>query len=383
MSFATDWQSPATQLAQKISSETGPTVVTLEVNNRSSLDVAAIEEIRRTLISSLAASGVRVGQTEPAASTIRVTVSENLTHYVWVAEVGSDRSAAKLIFVSITRPDSALLEENMPPLTLHLTALIAQDTPILDVASLGDGPSRLLVLGTSGIAIYEMKDGRATPSQSLALGLENPLPRDPRGRLIVHKDRQYDAYLPGVICHGTASAGLSISCSSREDPWPLGGGEDGIFGFFSPARNFFTGALIPGLGKQKSAPPFYSAARIAQGDYGLWILAGLDGRLHLLDGISEQILAQVRWGSEIAGVHAACRSDWQILATAPENEAEDSVLAFAFHDREPMPVSQKLTFKGTIRALWPTKGGGAAIAVYRNPETGRYEAVELNLNCSH
>lgn len=382
MSSAADWQSPVAQLAQQIASTIGPGVVALEVNNRSSLSAGDVEEIRRALTSSLSNSGIRVWPPDQAAARIRVTLSENLSHYVWVAEIESGATQPRVVFVSIARPDSALPAENMPPLTLHATSLISEDTPILDVAVLAESPPRLLVLGATEISIHEFKEGRSSALQSLAIRSPNPLPRDPRGRIVVHKDHQFDAYLPGLICHGTDSAGLSISCSPSEDPWPLGGEDAGLFGFFSPARNFFTGALVPGIGKQRSAPSFYSAARIPKANYVLWILTGVDGQLRLLDGINQQTLAQIHWGSDIVSLHAPCRSDWQVLATTPESEPEDSVQAFAFPDREPIAVSQKFTFKGTLRALWTTQPGDAAVAIYRNLETAKYEAVQLNLTCS-
>jgi len=375
------WQSPAAQLAQQISAITGPGVVALELNNRSSLGAGDVDEIHRALTSSLENVGVRIWQPDQAAAKVRITLSENLSDYVWVAEVQSGASEPRLVFISSPRPDSAFPVEHTPPLTLHSTALISENTPILDLAFLAQSPPRLLVLAIPHISVYDFREGHWTAAESLALRSPNPLPRDPRGRLILNKDRQFDAYLPGLICHGSQSGGLSISCSPSEDPWPLGGKDAGLSALFSPARNFFTGALVPGIGKQKSVPAFYSAARVPKPNNPLWIFSGLDGQLHLMDGINQQTLSQIHWGSDIASLHAACRSDWQVLATSPENETEDSVQAFAFPDREPVAVSQKLTFRGSLHALWTTEPGDVAVASYRDSETGKYEAVQLNLTC--
>src|SRR5690349_2423030 len=60
--FASDWHAPAAQLAGKISAITGPGVIALEINNRSSISAADVEQIRGLLISELATSGVRVWQ---------------------------------------------------------------------------------------------------------------------------------------------------------------------------------------------------------------------------------------------------------------------------------------------------------------------------------
>jgi hypothetical protein len=215
--------------------------------------------------------------------------------------------------------------------------------------------------------------------QSLAISSPNPLPRDDRGRIFIRKDHLFDAYLPGLICHSTNSAPLSMRCSPSEDPWPLQ--SQGLSAFFSPARNFFTGALIPGIGKQNSAPPFYSAAAIPRANYSLWIIAGLDGQVHLLDGINQQVLTRIHWGSDVAAVHPACRPDSLVLADAADSEATESIQAFEVPDREPAAVSPKLSLNGKVTALWSTPDGANAIAVYQNFSTGNYEALQLNFDC--
>src|SRR2546430_2126869 len=87
VSFATDLHDPVSQLSAKITAATGPGIVALEINNRSSISSADVEEIRRELSASLATSGVRVWQPDQAAANIKLTLSENLQEYVWVAEI--------------------------------------------------------------------------------------------------------------------------------------------------------------------------------------------------------------------------------------------------------------------------------------------------------
>jgi len=138
--------------------------------------------------------------------------------------------------------------------------------------------------------------------------------------------------------------------------------------------------LTPGVGKQRSAPAFYSAAAVLKDRYVLWIFSGVDGQVHLLDGINQQTSSRLRWGSDIAGIRAACRPDWLVLASAPGEEG-DSLQAFEIPDREPVAISQKLSINGPITALWPQQNGETATAVYRNLETGNYEALQLTLAC--
>jgi hypothetical protein len=377
LSFAADWHDPVSQLAAKISAATGPGVVALEINNRSSISSADIEEIRREITSSLAASGVRIWQPDQAAANIKLTLSENLQDYVWVAEIQPGTNDVKVILVSTPRPYVAPAGQNTPAITIRATPLVSQADPILDLAVLENNPLRLLVLGRTAITIQEFSSQRWSVVQSLPIRSPAPLPRDARGRIFLRKDRLFDAYLPGLACHSTNSAPIAMSCSPSEDPWPMQA--QGLSAFFSPARNFFTGALVPGIGKQSSAAPFYSAAAIPRANYSLWVFAGLDGQVHLLDGINQQILGKIHWGSNVAAVHPACRPDSLVLADAPDTEPAESLQVFAFADRDPASVSPKLAVNGSITALW--SNGENAIAVYRNVSTGNYEALQLNIDC--
>src|SRR5205823_338418 len=209
--------------------------------------------------------------------------------------------------------------QNAPAITIRATPLVTQADPILDVAVLEANPPRVIVLGRTAVTIQEFANQRWSVVQSLRITSPNPLPRDARGRIFLRKERLFDAYLPGLACHSTNSAPLAMSCAPSEDPWPLQA--QGLSAFFSPARNFFPGALIPGIGKQNSAPPFYSAAAVPRANYSLWIFAGLDGQVHLLDGINQQILGKVHWGSNVAAVHPTCRPDALVLACAANTMA--------------------------------------------------------------
>jgi hypothetical protein len=378
---ASDWRHPEAQLAEKIVALTGPGVVALEVTNRSSMNPSEVEQIRRGLIASLATSGVRILEAEQAAATVHVTLSESLQNYVWVAEIQQGTNDSSIAILAMPRPDSAINRQSGPPLTLHAAQLVSQPEPILDVAILEGNPRRMLVLGESAVTVYEFKDGHWLPGLPLAIDHDRPLPRDVRGRIVLRKDHLFDTYLPGLVCRSTNASPLALNCSRSDDPWPLQTEDFGVSGFFAPARNFFTGALLPGLGQQKSAPAFYSVVALPRANYALWIFAGVDGQLHLLDGVNHQVVANLHWGNDLAGVHAACRPDWQVLATSAGSATNDSVQAFEFADREPVVVSPALQLNGNITALWTARTGDSATAVFRDSETGSYEAVQLTLTC--
>jgi hypothetical protein len=378
---ATDWRPLIAQLSARIAAATGPGVIALDITNRSSVSAPDVEAIRRELTSSLASSGVRVWQPEQAAGTVTVTLSESLQNYVWVAEVRQGANEVSTLMVSIPRPESAVAAQNLPPLTLHATMLLSQADPILDAAVIEGSPRRMLVLGAGAITPYEFRDNHWIAGQPLVISNDRPLPRDLRGRIVLRKDHLFDAYLPGVVCHSTNAAPLGINCAHSDDPWPLQIDETTLAAFFAPSRNFFTGALVPGIGQQKSATAFYSAAAVPREKYALWILAGVDGQLHLLDGINQQTLPKVRWGSDIASIRTPCRAGGQVLATSAENESADAIQTFEFPDREPVTVSQKVDLSGSVTALWTAQNGETAIAVVHNAENGNYEANLLNLAC--
>jgi hypothetical protein len=377
---ASDWQRPEAQLAQKIAAATGPGVIALNVTNRSSIGSPDVEQIRRGLATMLATSGVRVWAPEQAAATVQLTLSENHQDYVWVAEITQGTNEPAIVMVSIPRPASAATEQNAPPLTLRATHLVSSPGAILDFALIESNPRTMLVLGEDQVTTYQFKDGRWIAGNSMTIG-PGPMPRDPRGRILLRKDHLFDVYLPGRFCRSNSTPPITVNCSRSDDPWLLQTQDLGVSGFFAPTRNFFTGALVPGIDRQKSAPAFYSAAAVPREKYTLWVFAGLDEQLHLLDGINQQTVANIRWGSDIAGVHSTCRQGRQVLATSPDGETEDSIQAFEFPDRVPIAVSQKLSLNGTVTALWSAPDGQSAAAVYRDTQTGNYEAVQVNLAC--
>jgi hypothetical protein len=380
--FASDWRIPEAQLAEKIAAITGPGVIALNLDNRSSISSADIDSIRHRLVNDLGGHGIRVWDPDQAAAVIAVTFSENLQSYVWVAEVHQGTAEPVLIMLSTPRPETAPNAQNAFPLVLRATPLISSPDAILDLAVVEGNPRRVLALSATSVTIYDFKDNRWIQAQALPVTHSKPFPRDLRGRVVLRSDHLFDAYLPGVFCRSANSSPLTMNCSASDDPWPLQTQDFGVSAFFSPARNFFTGALAPGIGKQKAAPPFYAAAAVPGDKYALWIFAGVDGQLHLFDGINQQTLPKVRWGSDIAGIHADCRPAWQVIATSAGDENQDALQAFEFPDREPVAVSQKMNLNGEVTALWPAHDGKTVVAVYRDAENGNYEAVQLTLTCS-
>jgi hypothetical protein len=380
--LASDWRPPEEQLARKIASVTGPGAVALNVVNRSSLGPADVTEIRRGISAELAALGIRFVNEDQSAATVQITLSENLQNYVWAAEIRQGNNEPSVVMVATPRSSPVPAEHPASALTIQKKLLWIDENRILDTALVNSNPQHLILLEPESVVLLKFQDGRWQQEQSMALAHSHPWPRDLRGRLALRKDHLFDAYLPGVLCRSTATAPLTLNCYESDDPWPLRADQSGLSAFFAPTRNFFTGALSPGIEKQTAVKPFYSAAVLPRDKYKLWIFATLDGQVHLLDGVTDQTAGRLNWGSDIASVQSGCGLGWQVLVTGSGDVAGETVRAFEIADREPVAVSPPAEFNGGITALWADSEGTGATAVLQNSETGRYEAYRLSITCS-
>jgi hypothetical protein len=380
---AQNWAGAEEQLAGKIVSATGPKTIALEVLNRSSLSPSTTDDIRRNLLTQLAVLGARFVAPEQAAATVRVSLSEDLHSHVWIAEIRQGTNSPSIVMVSLPRSAPLSVEPEAAAIVLRRIPLWSQPEPILDVAVIDGNPARMLVLDGNGVTAYRLQDNRWQAEQSSPIVHSRPWPRDLRGRLVRSKDNLFDAYLPGVHCRSSAGGPLAMTCYDSDDPWSIGTDLSGLNASFTSTRNFFSGALSPGVGKQTMAPAFYSAAALPRGPTVSWLLATVDGQVHLLDGSTDQVMEKLGWGSEIASVHSGCGSGWQVLATAPGDGRSDAVRVFEVAGRESVAAGAPLDVSGAVTALWTESSGTGAVAVAHSFETGRYEAFRLILTCGH
>jgi hypothetical protein len=379
-----EWASPSRQLAQKIAAATGPGAIAVTIENRSSLRKKDFDAASAAIRSELESLGVRSVPAEEAAAMVLVTFSENSQSYVWLAEIRQGNSEPVVAIVSLPRKHEMGVVQDSMPLSLRKIPLWAQENEILDVAVLDENsvPQHIAVLDGDNVAFYRQKNGKWQSEQKLAITHMQPWPRDLRGRLIPAKDHLFDVYLPGVFCQTGSGIPLNLKCQESDDPWPLpnAAGAQPLSGFYAASRNFFTGALTPGVGKLPNVGKFYSAAAVPRASYVLWLFAGADGQIHLVDGVTEQN-AKLNWGSDLLSVRTGCGAGWQILATASDAASGDSLRAYEIADRDPVPVSPALDVPGEITAFWPDVKYDGAIAVVRERERGEYEAFRLALAC--
>jgi hypothetical protein len=378
---AQKWSGAQDQLATRIVALTGPGTMAIELVNKSSLSRSEADEIRRGILTQLAAAGAQFVSAERAAATVKVYLSEDLTNYLWIAEVRQGAGDPAIAMVSLPRPDTPAAEHEALTMTIHKGLLWSQESPILDVAVIDGNPSNMLVLDDANVGVYRLQGVRWQQEQVLPITHSRPWPHDLRGRLVLRRDHLFDAYLPGVYCKSTTGAPLAISCHDSDDPWPVSTEQAVLNAFFAPARNFFTGAVAPPLGAQNTVPAFYSAAYIPRDKYTLWLFAAVDGQVHLVDSMRDQVAGKLGWGSDVATVHSNCGSGWQVLATTSSNGVNDTMQAFEFPDREAITASQPADFTGSISTLWSETSATSAVAIVRNSETGKYDAFRLTIDC--
>ena len=401
LSLASNLGDTARQLADRIAAAAGPGSVALEITNRSSLDEKSVREVRSALQTQLRVQGVRTVVEEQSMGTVNVVLSESLREYVWTAAVAIGSDQPRVVLVSLPRPPSTATYASTLSITLKKTFLFSREEPILDAALIGVGPSgeptggsaRLVLLGPTQVTVYHQQSGRWEPEVSLAITRSRTLPRDLRGRILLRRDHLFDVYLPGTFCRSSASMPLALNCSASDDPWPLTPDENAVNGvalvraFYAPARNFFTGALSGGIGKISNAPSFYSAAALPRSGYTLWVVAAVDGSIHMIDGITDQAIRGPHWGSDLAAVHSSCGVGTQLLVTDSGDSERDSVRAFEIPDREPIAVSSPLELDGRIVALWPNASQNNAVAIVKKEDehagTGLYETNLISITCAN
>jgi hypothetical protein len=374
----------ARQMAHKIAAATGPGAITLDIANRSSLDDKSVREIRSALEAELRTEGVRIVKADESMGSVAVTLSESVREYVWSAEIAIGVDERKVVLVSTPRPQSGVGPASAMPLVVRKSFLFAQEQPILDAAPLEmSGGPRLLVLDAGQVGVFRQQGGRWELETSLPILHLRIFPRDLRGRLLLRRDHLFDVHLPGTFCRSSVTAPLALACSDSDEPWPLTADDGGVRALFAPARNFFAGAFSPGIGKVSNGPSFYSAAALPRSSYTLWMLAAVDGSIHMLDGMTDQVIRGAKWGSDLATVHSSCGTGTQLLVPENGDPAQDSLRAFEIADRDPVAASAPVEFDGPIIALWTEGSGNGAVAIVRREDTGWYEAYRISIVCGN
>ena len=145
----------------------------VEVLNRSSLSTATTDDIRRNLLTELAVLGVRFVAADQAAPAVRISFSEDLQSYVWIAEIRQAGSQPAIVMVSLPVSVPRSVEPEAAAMALRKISLWSQADRILDLAVIDGNPARMLVLDSNGITVYRIQENRWQLEQSLS---HRPLP---------------------------------------------------------------------------------------------------------------------------------------------------------------------------------------------------------------
>ena len=365
----------AHDLARQTAAFAGPgQPVSVEYRNVSSLGSAELGQARIAFEAALKEAGLRVSDVAPVAE-LRLTLSENQSQCLLVEEARKgDQRQVWMAAWKRAEPAAAAL----PGMALDRKLVWEQEEQILDVAFPAAG---MLVLSPSKVTLYTHQNGSWEPRQAVPLVPGKPWPRDLRGRLRV-TGASFQAFLPGVACGGAAEPSLSMECRAGDEPWVLeSGGRATLLANFAATRNHFDGRVATGTGLRKTIAPFYSAASAGEQNRLLWLLAMLDGRTQIFDAWLDPVGAIASWGSDIAGTEASCGGGSQVLATRPGDAGEpDAIQAFAIVNRATAPLTAPVEFAGPVTALWPSSAT-SALAVARDPLTGRYAAYVITVVC--
>ena len=223
-SLAADWSTAEQQLAQKIAAVTGPGTVALTVENRSSLGRRDADIAQNGLRSALQQEGIHFAGADQAVASVTLSLSENETAYVWVAEIHQGTAEPAVVMVSVPRTGRLTAPHDSMPIVLRKTLLWSQGDHILDVAVLEEKstPTRIAVLGPENLSTYQLQNGKWQLEQAAQISHAKPWPLDLRGRLYVAADHTLNAYLPGVICRVNPQAAFwTMNCRASDDPWPI------------------------------------------------------------------------------------------------------------------------------------------------------------------
>jgi len=383
------WDSPASALADQIANLMGPGQARLAVRNQSTLPIDQIPAIRKILEQALKSRGILASGAE-SATTIRLTLSENLRQRLWVAEV-IEGSQTRVAIVSVD-PGAAPRPQTQTGLTLRSQTLFTTPDPVL--AALFT-PAGLIAVEPEEVVVYTGAPGAWQQQERFAIGQRRPLARDPRALIVPSPTSDptapaFQAFLPGTSCTGAytpaqPTGNWSIHCRESDDPWQLSPPDSStpFKAFYNAARNYFTG--ITSLNLIADLPPFYTAAIIPRPNAPAPLINSIDGKIQLIEAGSLKPISGARdWGSDFAVLHSACTSGSQIIASGSGEATADSLRAFELPGQEAIPASAPLAMNGAVTALWSAPDGKSVLAVVRadpNQQTDQYEVDRVTATC--
>jgi hypothetical protein len=392
------WDKPASTLAEQIAEILGPSQVQLTIRNLSTISSLEVPSIRRLLEQDLKARGVVVSGAE-SANAIRITLSESSRDRVWVAEiVEGNETRMAMVQVALEPARVSAVEQRI---ILRKEKYIGTAEPVL--AAL-ETATALVLLEPEQIVFYGHSAEGWKELHRASVGTAGTLARDPRGALLGSSNgSSIEAWLPGVQCSGSTSPAppsseWKVQCRLGDDAWAitqpflqLTNSSDPatnanvsampVRAFYNASRNYFTGVLTSGPGPD--LPPFYSLAIVPRAAGGAALLiGGIDGKVQLVDnGALKAVTGTRDWGSDFAVLGSGCGTGAQVIASASGEAASESLRAYELVAQEAVPVSIPVAMQGVVTALWTAPDTKSVLAVVRNA-ANEYEVDRVTALCN-
>lgn len=354
--------------------------ISIEVDNISSLRVTDAAGIKQELESDLGRRGIRTSSDAAAEVQIKLTLSEGVEGYVWVAEIRKGE-ALQVAIVSASKSANGGTA-SIPSMSVQRNVLWVQAEKMLDftVRPFLNGNSTVeTALLPDRIIVYEAGSEESRGPISLS-ALSNIQPsRDLRGQLMESSDHQLKPYVANSTC--TSGGGAGFFCGEQlAGGWPF---PDGWAAKFVAGRNYFNG--FTDLNDKSKQARFFSAATVSVTDGGFSrILTGLDGKARwYVDSRNPSAIFE-GWGDDIATIRPGCDHGWQVLVTGTGDWTQsDQIQLYEISGQQAVAIGQPLEFPGPILSLWPSADNKSARVVSRNMKTGMYEASIVSVTCGN
>ncbi len=374
---SSNWDQPASALAARIADILGPGQARLTMQNLSSIPADQVPVIRELLSEDLKTHGITPAG-DDSANVIRVTLSESVHERLWVAEiVEGDQTKVAMVELGQAPADAA---RSAGALVLRRQTILTAREPVLAAMEMGAG---LVALTPGQIVFYTRVADQWQEQQRANLDAQPLLSRDPRG-MLEPGPSGVEAWLPGVHCAvNAAPATLPATCQASDDPWEVEnavGNSPAIRAFYNPARNYFTGVLVPDPGL--ALPPFYALAVLPQPAGAALLVGGVDGRVQIVkDGTLHSVAGTRDWGSDFAVLQSGCGAGTQVVVSSSGDAANDSLRAYELPALEALPVSEPLDIQGTVMALSTAPDHRSVVAIVRNAQN-QYEVDRVSALCN-
>jgi hypothetical protein len=321
-------------LANKIAAAAGNTQpLSLEVKNVSSLSPSDAGAARQALEADLTQRHFRLvslasAPASDAAMQVRVTFSEGVEGWVWVAEIGPANGLGnkpQVAIVAVAKPSNNISRDAQDSLTLDKRLVWEQQDKFADFAMLPQSvgaSSTLLILEPGRLASYRSSNGQVgtqwQPWQSLMIAYQSSGSREVVGRIDIASQK---VSLQGVECAGDLQQPQSLRC----------------------------GPVTRTLGERKMEIPG-------------------------------------REGAEAVQLAAKCGEGNVLLATGTGDWTQpDLIQGFESVNTlgQPIASGDPIAIDGPVISFSPSSNGNDARAVVYNLKTSHYEGYVVTATCNH